>query len=378
MDAEFDAWLELIHRNGLGRDKLRQLLAAFGSAQAVLAASGAALRAVAGPRAGVDDFMQSTAEVAPRVAVSQAWLGAQPDRHLITLADAAYPALLLQISDPPLALFVEGDLQALAQPALAIVGSRSATPQGLANASAFARELARQGWGVVSGLAAGIDAAAHEGALAGGGRTIAVVGTGLDQVYPRSNRALAARIRAQGALISEYTPGTPPLAAHFPQRNRIIAALTRGTLVVEAAVQSGSLITARLAAEAGREVFAIPGSIHSPQVKGCHALLRQGAKLVETAADVIEELRSSGGVPAVSSQSQSPDDAVAADDPTADNSAAADPVLRALGHDPASLDALMARCGWPAHELSAKLLELELMGHVARLPGGLFQRLQQA
>ncbi|MBI3369445.1 MAG: DNA-protecting protein DprA, partial [Burkholderiales bacterium] len=237
-------------------------------------------------------------------------------------------------------------------------------PQGLDNARALAAHFSRAGWTVVSGLAAGIDGAAHEGALDGPGSTVAVVGTGLDRVYPSRHRALAHRIAEQGLLVSEFPLGTPPLKQHFPQRNRIIAGLTRGTLVVEAALQSGSLITARMAAEAGREVFAVPGSIHSPQARGCHALLREGAKLVETAADVLEEL---GVHLPVSPTVTAPDVAP---------STSVDPVLAVLGHDPATLDALIARCGWPADRLNAHLLELELSGQVARLPGGLFQRRQ--
>jgi DNA processing protein len=252
----------------------------------------------------------------------------------------------------------------LQRPALAIVGSRSATPQGTANARAFARDLAARGWCIVSGLALGIDAAAHEGALdaTAGAGTVAVVGTGLDRVFPAAHRALAHRIGAAGALLSEYAPGTPPLRQHFPERNRIIAGLAQGTLVVEAALASGSLITARLASEAGREVFAIPGSIHSPQARGCHALIRQGAKLVETAEDIVEELRGQRPLPLPGAG----DDAATADE---------DPLLAALGHDPVTLDALLARTGDSAAVLSARLLELELEGRVARLPGGLYQRL---
>ncbi len=368
-DVELDAWVRLAHRSGLGRDNLRKLLASFGSAHALLSATPAALRAVLGPRAGVDEFIRTSQAQADGVCATHTWLAAKSTRRILSLADAGYPALLLQTADPPLLLFVEGDLAAFTGPALAIVGSRQATPQGRQNAVAFARALAQRGWVIVSGLAAGIDAAAHEGALQGNGRTIAVVGTGLDQVYPKSNQALAERIVANGLLVSEYLLGTPPLAANFPQRNRIIATLTRGTLVVEAAQQSGSLITARLAAEAGREVFAIPGSIHSPQSRGCHALLRQGAKLVETLDDVIEEMAGTWAQP---QPLDTPDEAfpVAAD--------GADSVLRAMGHDPVTLDALMARCGWSAPELNARLLELELVGQVARLPGGLFQRIQVA
>jgi DNA processing protein len=268
-----------------------------------------------------------------------------------------------------LLLYVDGDPQVLSRRCIAIVGSRHATPAGKQHAHAFAQALASAGWAIVSGLARGIDAAAHEGALASGGVTAAIVGTGLDIVYPGAHRSLARRIATQGALVSEFPPGTPPLAEHFPQRNRIIAGVCAGVLVVEAAVQSGSLITARLAAEAGREVFAVPGSIDSPQSRGCHVLIKQGAKLVETLEDILDELVP-GGVP----------QAAAVDATSAEEDAAGpsdDPVLRALGHDPATLDALCARMGWPVSELSARLLEHELRGDVARLPGGLYQRIRR-
>ncbi len=368
---ELAAWLALVHRPGLGRGAMRRLLAAFGSPQAVAAAGTAARRevvdaawaaALAAPPEDFDALWTAT----------QAWLAAAPTRQVLTLGDAAYPPLLLQTADPPLLLYLDGRAELLGAPSLAVVGSRNPTAQGRDNARAFASHLSRQGWTIVSGLAAGIDGAAHEGGLAGAGSTVAVVGTGLDVCFPRMHRDLACRIAEHGLLASEYPLGTPPLAINFPRRNRILAGLARGTLVVEAALQSGSLITARLAAEAGREVFAIPGSIHSPQARGCHALLRQGAKLVETAADIVEEL---GALPLHTD----PDHADAVPAPVAGGETpAVDAVLRALGHDPVTLDALIARCGWPAPELGARLLELELEGRVARLPGGLFQRRQDA
>jgi DNA processing protein len=308
---------------------------------------------------------------AERLRRSLDWLGAAPSRGFLTLGDAAYPPRLLQTADPPLLLFVDGPPEKLAAPSLAVVGSRNPTPQGDSNARGFAAELSRQGLAIVSGLAMGIDAAAHEGALLGPAGTIAVLGNGPDQAYPARHVQLARRIvEAGGVLLSEYAPGTPPIKDHFPRRNRIIAGLALGTLVVEAALRSGSLITARLASEAGREVFAIPGSIHSPQAKGCHELIKQGAKLVEVAADILEELCSVGG-PRVRSAPGAP----AATEP---DLAAGDPLLRALGHDPTTVDALQARTGWPTAELAARLLELELQGAVARLPGGLYQRLSKA
>jgi len=348
----------LLLTDGVGRGTARRLLAAFGGAQEVFAAPAAARRQVGG--AAADRLDQPGPDLDARLAAAHAWLAGGPQRAMWTLGDPAYPALLLQTADPPLALFADGDPAWLQRPMLAIVGSRHATAQGLDNASAFARHFSDAGWVVVSGLAAGIDGAAHEGALTGASGTVAVIGTGPDQVYPARHRALDARIRAHGLIVSEYTPGTPPLAAHFPQRNRIIAGLARGTLVVEAAVQSGSLITARMALEAGREVFSIPGSIHTPQSRGCHALIRQGAKLVESANDVLEELQapSQAGLPLAEPANDAP----------------SDPLLDALGHDPVTLDGLSARTGWSAADLNVKLLELELDGRVARLPGGLFQR----
>jgi DNA processing protein len=360
---ELVAWLRLVETAGVGRAAARRLLAAFGSPQTAIDASVAARREVVGAEA-------ATALATPPdnfdalLATTLGWLdGGETPRSIITLGDSAYPTALLETADPPLMLYAQGQLERLHAPMFAIVGSRNPTPQGKVNARAFASHLSRAGLTVVSGLAAGIDGAAHEGALEGPSGTVAVVGTGLDRVYPRRHLALAHRIAGTGLLISEYSLGTPPLPPHFPQRNRIIAGLARGTLVVEAALQSGSLITARLAAEAGRDVFALPGSIHSPQSRGCHALIKQGAKLVDTAQDILEELRLAP-----------PTSAPVAADPAPGSEP---PLLQALGHDPVTLDALVARTGWPAERLSAQLLELELDGQVARLPGQLFQRVSR-
>lgn len=357
--AELAAWLRLLETPGVGRDSARKLLAAFGSPQAAIAASVDARREVvaAGPAAALSTPPESLAAL---IAGTLAWLtadAAEP-RFVITLGDPLYPAALLETADPPLLLYAQGRIERLHGPMFAIVGSRNPTPQGKVNARAFATHLSNAGLTIVSGLAAGIDGAAHQGALEGTSGTVAVVGTGLDRVYPRRHLELAHRIASDGLLLSEYSLGTPPLPPHFPQRNRIIAGLTRGTLVVEAALQSGSLITARLATEAGRDVFAIPGSIHAPQSRGCHVLIKQGAKLVDTAQDVLEELRM-GTI------------AASAPEP-AENT---DPLLEALGFDPVALEALVARTGFSAEALSARLLELELDGHVARLPGQLFQRI---
>ena len=358
---ELDAWLRLKLTPGVGDATARKLLAAFGLPTGLFTQPRAALEAVVGAKLA-ERLLTEPEDWRALCARTQAWLGGDSRRHLLTLGDPDYPAELLQIEDPPPLLHVEGELAALRQPLrLAIVGSRNPTSQGADNAREFARALAQAGACIVSGLALGIDGAAHEGALDAGGCTLAVVGTGLDQVYPARHRALAQRIAADGALISEYLLGTPPLAANFPRRNRIISGLSQGVLVVEAALQSGSLITAREAAEQGREVFALPGSIHSPHSRGCHALIRQGAKLVESARDILEELRGMAPPRPVHPPSRS--------GPDSD-----DPLLRALGFEPCGLDALQARCGLDTATLQARLLDLELDGEVARLPGGLYQR----
>lgn len=367
--AELRAWLRLLLMPGLGRDGARRLLAAFGTPQAVVAAGSDALHTVAGPV--LAPLLQKDPEDLPqRLHDVQAWLAAGPDRHVIALGDAAYPHRLLESPDPPLLLYVTGQLATLSAPSIAVVGSRRPSAQGSDNARAFAQAFGAAGYVVVSGLALGIDAAAHEGALAAGATTVAVVGTGPDRVYPSRHLALARRIVAQGAIVSEFLPGTSPLRENFPQRNRIIAGLSLGTLVVEAALKSGSLITARLANEAGREVFAIPGSIHAEQSRGCHALIRDGARLVESAAEVLDELRQSGLPGLASAHMPAPSIAPAP--------AAEDPLLEALGHDPMSLDSLQARTGLGTAQMSSRLLELELEGRVARLPGGLYQRRAQA
>jgi DNA processing protein len=359
---ELAAWLRLLETPQVGRESARKLLAAFGSPEAALSASTAARREVVGPGPAAALSSQPTT-LTDLVQITVQWLQAGADtapRRVITLGDPHYPAALLETADPPLLLYAQGTIELLQAPSLAVVGSRSPTQQGIENARAFSTELSQAGLTVVSGLALGIDGAAHEGGLSGPGRTVAVVGTGLDRVYPRRHLELAHRVANQGLIISEYSLGTPPLAPNFPLRNRIIAGLAHGTLVVEAALQSGSLITARLALEAGREVFAIPGSIHAPQSRGCHGLIKQGAKLVDSAQDILEELQW-GQQPARPVLTAHPEEV-------------SDPLWEALGFDPVSLDALTARTGWPAQQLNVRLLELELEGRVARLPGQLFQR----
>lgn len=372
---ELAAWLRLTLSEGVGNESARRLLAAFGLPQAIFSQSLAALeQVVSAPQAA--QLLAEPEGLAPLLDTTWAWLQGQDEtgqRRIITLGDPAYPASLLATEDPPLLLYTMGqalDADALSR-CVAIVGSRNPTPQGEANAQQFAKALAGVGLTVVSGMALGVDGAAHRGALEGAAAgqlaTIAVVGTGLDRVYPKRHLALAHAIARQGVIVSEYPLGTPPLAPNFPKRNRIIAGLGTGTLVVEAALQSGSLITARMAVEQGKDVFAIPGSIHSPQSRGCHLLLKQGAKLVESAQDVLEELRLGGPVLLATEHASPSADATA-------NTTRHAALLRVLGFDPVGLDALVARTGLDAATLQAHLLELELEGQVARLPGGLFQR----
>lgn len=362
---ELASWLRLALTPRLGNAPARKLLAAFGLPQAIFQQEADALAQVVEPR-HVDALAKEPPGFAAQLDITAAWLE-QDGHHLLTLGDPGYPERLLQIEDPPLLLYCVGQPLARAGAALAVVGSRNPTAQGLQNARQFSRALAEAGVTIVSGLALGIDGAAHEGALEGAAgaapATIAVIGTGADRVYPSRHLQLAHRIAERGTLVSEYPLGTPPLQENFPRRNRIIAGLSLGTLVVEAALRSGSLITARLAAEQGRDVFAIPGSIHAPQSRGCHALLRQGAKLVESAQDVLEDLQLVAPAPRGDAEEVPEGD---------------DALLAALGYDPVGLDALIARTGIPAPQLQAQLLELELAGHVARLPGGLFQRLAAA
>ena len=300
----------------------------------------------------------------------QAWL-ARAGARLVTLLDPAYPPLLRQIADPPIALFARGDVTLLGAPQLAMVGSRNPSVEGRRNAEDFAAYLSRCGLVITSGMALGIDAASHRGALKAGGKTVAVWGTGLDKAYPARNRELAEEIAAQGLIVSEFPPGTPPLPTHFPRRNRIISGLSVGTLVVEAARQSGSLITARLASEQGREVFAMPGSIHNPMARGCHRLLREGAKLVESGADILEELAPLLGIePPAVAQETAPTDA-APEDPEYKL------LLNSLDFAPTSVDALVERTGLTPDVVSSMLLMLELQGHVEASPGGRYSRVHK-
>lgn len=330
---------------------MRRLLQCFGSPEAVLCAPTAKLSQQVKPNVAA-----AIAEARKRddFKAVETWL-TDSDNHLLSLSDRHYPQALLNTADPPLLLYVKGRLDLLNASALAIVGSRNASPQGIRNAQAFAQSLSESKFCIVSGMAHGIDAAAHQGALKGEGSSIAVIGTGLDKVYPAANRELAHLLAQQGALISEFPLGTPPIASNFPRRNRIISGMTLGCLVVEASLQSGSLITARMALEQGREIFAIPGSIHSPQSKGCHALIKQGAKLVESAQDILEEL---GHVPEKLNLPESP----------------SHPIFEHLTFEPIDLDTLSARSGLTIPALSAILLQLELEGLLSVSSGGFYQR----
>src|SRR5436190_7168570 len=361
-DPGLASWLQLSLTPGLGASTLRSLLKQFGLPQALLSRGRSALAAHL-PPATLEALYSPRVEQAVARALQWATL---EDHHVITLADETYPRALLEIADPPALLYAHGRAQLLRQEALAIVGSRNASAQGETNAQEFARALSAAGLAVVSGLALGIDAAAHRGGLGAPGSTIAVLGTGIDIVYPTRNAELAAEIARRGLLLSEFPLGTPAIAHNFPRRNRLISGLSRGCLVVEAALASGSLITARCAADQGREVFAIPGSIHSPLAKGCHALIKSGAKLVESAEDVLAELsgfRPSGYASA------------ALNVPEGDTDTG---VLAVMGHDPVDVDSLCARAGLSAEQVASELLRLELDGRVTALPGGLYQRLEKA
>lgn len=366
------AWLRLIRAKGLRNAAALALLDRFGSAEAVCAANASQWLGAGAERSKVllpdDDDAAVLADLA--------WLAGGADRHLITLHDARYPEALKTITTPPLALFLRGDAALLPQPQLAMVGARSATPQGLENARGFAAELSRRGVLITSGLAIGVDGAAHAGALDAASPTIAVCGTGLDRIYPARHKALAqAILDGGGALVSEFPPGTAALAQNFPSRNRIISGLSLGVLVVEASRESGSLITARRAVEQGREVFAIPGSIHNLLAKGCHQLIREGAKLVESVDDVLLELAPKLGawlreqVPLASGP-------IPAARPAEGDEAATASVLRALSDAPQSVDTLIGLTGLTPEQVSTALLMLELDGRAGSAAGGRFMRLQ--
>ena len=382
---DLTGWLRLERCAGVGPDTARKLLAAFGLPDNIFQASPAALAAVVAQRVVRALLAPPSAELQALFERTAQWL-ALPGNHVLTLADRTYPQRLLEIADPPILLYAKGRIELLAQSSIAIVGSRNATAQGIANAEQFAAALSQAGLSVISGMALGIDTAAHRGSLALPGSTVAVIGTGADIVYPARNRDLAHAIAANGCIVSEYPLGMPAVASNFPRRNRIISGLSSGVLVIEAAARSGSLITARMAAEQGRDVFAIPGSIHSPLAKGCRLLIKQGAKLVESAQDILEELQPSvvgtnvpqarkGTVPSNTSLSLGPESPSAliidhdSDDPILEA------ILKAMAFEPVSHDLLAQRCGLDSATLSARLLDLELAGRVELLPGGAHQRL---
>src|SRR5690554_373101 len=362
--TERDALLRLLAVGGATEPR-RQLLDGHGSAAAALAAGRANWRAC-----GLDQMQMHALASGPEDTRSRDWL-AVPGHHLLGWHDPDYPALLRTVPAPPLALFVAGDPALLWHPAVAVVGSRSPTAGGRDNAAAFARALARSGLSVVSGLARGVDAVAHEATLEAGGMTVAVLGSGIDQVYPAANRALAKRIAGSGVVVSEYPPGTPARSGQFPSRNRIVAGLALGTLVIEAAMRSGALITARLAGDAGREVFAVPGSIHNPMARGCHRLIRSGAALVESATEVIDTLAPMAGRlgEALRARLDAPMNVAGATATVAGGAGpSVDPdykkLWEAIGHDPTGMDLLAERTGLTATRLSSMLPLMELEGRI--------------
>jgi DNA processing protein len=360
-DTSLKYWLAMLRTSGMGSKTIQKILAQTEPA-AVFSAPHTQLK-----QWGLNDSVISAIKSLDWSQVEQDLAWAQQDQHtIVTMADPGYPAQLKEIDNPPAVLFVRGDIDLLNQPQIAIVGSRNPSPQGIQTALQFANNLARYGFVITSGLALGIDAAAHQGALATTGRTIAVAGTGLDRVYPARHKSLATEILQHGAIISEFPPGTNAIASNFPRRNRIISGLCLGLLVVEAAKQSGSLITARLALEQNREVFAIPGSIHNPLARGCNALIREGAKLVETTEDIFEELGEYNQQPS----EEPPENIKTGLDPEQEN------LLNLIPFSPTTLDFLIEQSGLSIEILSSILLVLELEGYIASQPGSRYIRLK--
>lgn len=356
--SELAGWIRLQLTPGIGSVGARRLLSAFGLPQQIFDADTASVRAFVPEAAAAAIAQPPSPELARRIDAALEW-SAREGNRIMTLADRDYPPSLLEIPDPPLVLYMKGRTELPGRRAIAVVGSRNATRQGMINAEKFSEALSQHGFTVVSGLALGIDAAAHAGGLRGPGSSIAVTGTGPDIIYPARNRALALELAQGGCVMSEYPLGTPAIAANFPRRNRIISGLSLGVLVIEAAEQSGSLITARTAADQGRDVFAVPGSIHSPLAKGCHLLIKQGAKLVECVEDLLEEL----GCMTATAPRAEPNDELA------------EGLAAHIGHDPVPIDVLVERSGLPVAALQAQLLELELLGLIETLPGGKVRRI---
>ena len=368
-------WLALTRVPGVGSRRITRLIETFATPGAIFAASAEQLREAGVPSNCIEGFRQLDRQTLE----SDLRWSETPDNHIVCLTDPRYPPLLREIPDPPPVLFVHGDMDYLSQPQLAIVGSRNPTTAGATLAREFAVYLADFGLTISSGLATGIDAAAHEGALAGRGGTLAVTGTGLDRVYPACHRELAHRIAGNGALVSEFPPGTPPQACNFPRRNRIISGLSVGTLVVEAALRSGSLITARLARDQGREIFAIPGSIHNPLARGCHALIREGAKLVETGEHVLEELAPLVALAHASDRTTVKHVPASADGAPGKSTELAQDyrqLLDCMGYEAVTVDELVQRNGLTPEEVSSMLLMLELDGHLDSGPGGRYTRVR--
>ena len=391
---DIQAWLRLTQTEGIGQETVRHLLSAFGLPKDILTLQANQLKNVVTEQIAQrllnpsSTFLKELDDLSER---TYAW-STEPEHYFITLADQNYPPALLSLPDPPPIIYVRGKISLLSSTGIAVVGSRNATAQGKSNAEKFSRALSDAGITVISGLAYGIDASAHSGALSGPGSTIAVLGTGIDRVYPAAHRSLAHEIAANGILLSEHALGSPPKAFHFPRRNRLIAGLSQGVLVVEAAAQSGSLITARLAAELGHDIFAIPGSIHSPLSKGCHFLIKQGAKLVETAQDIFDELpqNTHQGMSLKNlSSTKINDTALSASTSTSTSSVSAisfertinpqdaedtEALLKTMGYEPIGIEQLCMHTGYSAGDLNSRLLLLEIDGKIVRLPGGMYQQ----
>ena len=360
---ELAAWVRLVLTPGIGIRTAHKMLVAYGLPQNIFMASYQELQRIVSPQIADAICAPLSETIREQIGKTERWLD-EPGNTILTLADSRYPGSLLEIPDPPLMLYVKGRVELLSKPSIAIVGSRNATAQGCIDAEKFGCSLSDAGLTIISGLALGIDAAAHRGGLKGSGSTVAVIGKGADIIYPARNRELAHQIAREGCIVSEFPLGTGPLASNFPRRNRVISGLSGGILVVEAAARSGSLITARTAIDQGRDVFAIPGSIHSPLSRGCHALIRQGAKLVETSQDILEELKHYNPVANSQADRREPESAALTED-----------IVSRIGFDPVDTDTLCERCRLDAATLNVELLKLELAGEIECLPGGLYRRL---